>query len=374
MRDRGKIRKIFPGGNTRNGFHSFFDYITGDNYNKRYIIKGGPGAGKSTFMSRIGRHMLEYGFDLEQYHCPTDPDSLDAIAIPELGVALLDGTAPHVVEPRNPGITDHIIWLGDYWDQSKLMESKDEILELNRRADKLFRMAFSCLKEAGVAYDEWKSYAQDDFNEQEYQKALRQVMDDIYKDSLNRTFDRPRHSHFFAAAISGKGVYNFTDGLIEPAYKVYAFSGMPGSGVRRAIGRIVQQAEELGIRTQQFHCPIDIGELDLVIMPELKSVVVNTDQLLGGNSSPSDYKHLVSHINFDDFLNYRTICQFAQEIEQSKDRFHHLINRAIDFISRAKATHGQIEKYYIDAMDFQRVDGKRAEVLQDIMKLINNQG
>ena len=90
-------------------------------------------------MSGIKQHMLEQGFEVEEYPCATDPDSLDAIFIPEIGVALLDGTAPHAIEPRNPGITDDIIWLGEYWDKKKLMESKYEILKLSKKAGKLFK-------------------------------------------------------------------------------------------------------------------------------------------------------------------------------------------------------------------------------------------
>ena len=369
MSNKGKIKKMFPGGNTAKGFHSFFDYITGDNYIKRYIIKGGPGAGKSTFMSGIGGYMLEHGFDVVEYHCATDPDSLDAISIPELGVALLDGTAPHAIDPRNPGITDDIIWLGDYWDDSKLMEPKDEILKLNKKAAKLFKMAFSHLKEAGVAYDEWRSYVQDDFNVGEYNVALKQVIEDLFKNVTDRVYSKVRHGHFFASAISGKGVYNYTDSLIEPTYKVYAFSGMPGSGAKKAIGRIAQEAEELGISTQQFHCPIDVDELDMLIIPELNSVVVNINQVLSGNNSFFDYNQIEAYINFDDYLNYRTIYEFTDDMEQAKQRFHHLIDRTIDLISRAKATHGQIERYYVEAMDFKRVDARRKEILEEVLRL-----
>ena len=67
------------------GFHSF-DYIIGGDYVQTLYNKRGPGAGKSTFMAGIGSHMLDLGFDLVEYRCPTDPDSLDAISIPELGL------------------------------------------------------------------------------------------------------------------------------------------------------------------------------------------------------------------------------------------------------------------------------------------------
>lgn len=369
MGSKGKTRKLFPGGNTAKGFYSFFQYILGDNYTKRFILKGGPGVGKSTFMRGIGDYMLEHGFDVEEYHCPTDPDSLDAISIPKIGVALLDGTAPHIIEPQNPGITDDIVWLGDFWDGARLLESKDEIIKLRKKASKLFEIAFSHLKEAGIAYDEWKSYVYDDFNEKNYNLAVRQVIEQIFENRENGDHKQVRHTHFFASAISGKGVYNYTENLIEPYHRIYAFSGMPGSGSNRAIGRIAKEAEELGFSTQQYHCPLSVDELDMLIIPELDSVVVHIDQILSGEKMFFDCNRIEAYVYFDDYLSHETINEFAHDIEQAKKRIYSLVERAIDLISRAKAVHGEIEEYYVEVMDFEGVDIKRREILEEIIKL-----
>ncbi|MGI5850855.1 MAG: hypothetical protein GX340_01290 [Clostridiales bacterium] len=371
MNSRGKVKRVFPGGNTPMGFHSFFDYIIWGDYVRRYIIKGGPGAGKSTFMTGIETHMLDLGFDVVEYRCPTDPDSLDAISIPELGIALLDGTSPHTVDPRNPGITDDIIWLGQYWDDTILAKYREEILQLNKRGARMFKSAYNHLREARVAYDEWRSYAEDDFDEGEYNSVLGKVMVDFFKGYEDLSPRAAHHTHIFATAISGKGVYNYTDCLVEPSHKVYAFSGRPGSGVGRAIGRLARQAEELGLSTQQFHSPIDIDELDILILPHLNRVLVNVNQILGNDNSLLQDRSFETHIDFDDYLKdkNKTVLEFADDMEAAKKRFYHLIDRAVDFISRAREVHGQLERYYIEAMDFDGVNAKREEVLREILRL-----
>ncbi len=372
MSSKGKVRRVFPGGNTPMGFHSFFDYIIGGDYVKGYIIKGGPGAGKSTFMAGIGSHMLDLGFNLVEYRCPTDPDSLDAISIPELGIALLDGTSPHTVDPRNPGITDDIVWLGQYWDETILAKYKEEILQLNKRGARLFKSAYNHLREARIAYDEWRSYVEDDFNEKEYNSVLRQVMIDLFKGYEDFSTREAHHTHFFATAISGKGIRNYTNSLVEPDHKVYAFSGRPGSGVGKAISRLAQKAEDLGLSTQQFHSPIDIGELDILILPQLKRVLVNVNQVLGNNILILGDRSFESYIDFDDYLMNKSILEFADDMGAAKKRFYHLIDRAVDFISRAREVHGQLERYYIEAMDFNEVNAKREEVLREILRLSEN--
>ena len=48
-------------------------------------------------MKKIGEQFLHMGYNLEFMHCSSDSESLDGIVIPAKKVALLDGTAPHVV-------------------------------------------------------------------------------------------------------------------------------------------------------------------------------------------------------------------------------------------------------------------------------------
>lgn len=44
---------------------------------------------------------------------PANPDSLDGVAVPHAGLLILDGTAPHIVDPEIPGARDSIINLGE---------------------------------------------------------------------------------------------------------------------------------------------------------------------------------------------------------------------------------------------------------------------
>ena len=59
------------------------------------ILKGGPGCGKSSLMRAVGAAAEERGLQVEYIRCSGDPDSLDAILLPEKKTAIVDGTAPH---------------------------------------------------------------------------------------------------------------------------------------------------------------------------------------------------------------------------------------------------------------------------------------
>ena len=88
--------------------------------NRIFILKGGPGTGKSSLMKDAGTVWSEKGYDIEFLHCSSDPDSVDGVIITSLQVAIVDGTAPHVIEPKLPGAVEEYINLGEAWDSKAL--------------------------------------------------------------------------------------------------------------------------------------------------------------------------------------------------------------------------------------------------------------
>ena len=90
--------QYFLGANAPTGFYSLYDHLLSPEEARAiYILKGGPGCGKSTLMRKIGAWAEKSELETEYIICSGDPDSLDAVLLPQLGVAIVDGTAPHVV-------------------------------------------------------------------------------------------------------------------------------------------------------------------------------------------------------------------------------------------------------------------------------------
>lgn len=88
--------RYFLGSNSARGFYSLYRGLTDPGGGEfLWIIKGGPGCGKSSFMKKIGAAAAKAGLAVEYIHCSGDPDSLDAVRIPQLKTAYMDGTAPH---------------------------------------------------------------------------------------------------------------------------------------------------------------------------------------------------------------------------------------------------------------------------------------
>ena len=99
----GIYATFFPGGNTLSWilFHNY-DYLVKPGVLRKIILKGGPGVGKSTFMKKVGKYFEAIGVNVEYHWCSSDNNSLDGVVIGDHTVCLLDGTAPHIVDPQFP--------------------------------------------------------------------------------------------------------------------------------------------------------------------------------------------------------------------------------------------------------------------------------
>lgn len=140
------VAKRFFGAFSSDGLVEFIPELTDDL--KRYLIKGQPGTGKSTFMRGILAKALELGYDVDEYQCSLDPESLDMIVIPELDVCFFDATAPHEYEASRP--RDEIIDLYRDFTTAVTVEeaAADTVTDIAKRYYEQIDLAKTALKNA----------------------------------------------------------------------------------------------------------------------------------------------------------------------------------------------------------------------------------
>ena len=119
---------FFLGANAPTGFYSLYDQLpSGHDARRLFLLKGGAGCGKSTLMGKVAQRLEEVGEEVEYIRCSGDPGSLDAVIFPRLGAAIVDATAPHVIEPQLPGVVESYVNLGDCYDHAALVPLRQEI-------------------------------------------------------------------------------------------------------------------------------------------------------------------------------------------------------------------------------------------------------
>ncbi|WP_052090928.1 PRK06851 family protein [Desulfosporosinus sp. HMP52] len=359
------VRKMFPGAVTSQGFYSYYNYIIESDALHIFVIKGGPGVGKSTFMKKIAESMLKMGYDLEYHCCSSDNNSIDGLVIPSLRVALLDGTAPHIVDPKNPGAVDEIINLGEYWDESVIQKAKSKIMGCNYRNSRYFQAAYFALKEAQIALEEWEFYVKEFQNWQAVNQMTLNIEKMIFPAGKG---GNGKERHLFAWSHTPQGKVQYIDTLLNDVSTLYTLEGQPGTGKSTFLSRIAERGIAYGLDVEYYHNILEPAKLDLIIIPELHlamSVV----------SEPYEYTPKFSGqqltLDFDQSVNKAGLADFASDIEDCRERLIKNIGRAIKNSSRAKATHDLLETYYVAAMDFPAIEKKRQEIEDRILTMID---
>ena len=147
----------FAAANTSRGFVSFYPACFGDeDILRMYMVKGGPGTGKSRFLGDVAGAAVRQGWQAQYYYCSSDPGSLDGVILshPTKGrIALADATPPHVMEPMLPGVRDIIVNLGDFWNRETLAQHARQIRTLAGYKQQGFARAYDYLHTAGTLLD-----------------------------------------------------------------------------------------------------------------------------------------------------------------------------------------------------------------------------
>jgi hypothetical protein len=362
---KGNIRRMFPGGNTSMGFFSYYDYILDQEEARKIIIlKGGPGVGKSTFMKSIGMEMADRGFDIEFMHCSSDNNSLDGVVIPEIKAAILDGTAPHVVDPKNPGAVDEIINLGDFWDEDGIIKNRQEILEENRKTGRLFSRAYRYLKAAALFHEDIKIINNWALDMAKINEAAHDIIKELFNNkNISKKVGKQRR--LFASAITPAGLKNYLETVLTPD-NVYAIKGKSGTGTEILLDRVCSEAVQRGFYTESYYCALNPGKIEHLVIPEM-----NVSFTTRNNYHNADIAGFKKY-DFDEFLDKTVISSHSEVLQYNSSMFEALLAKVVDTIKDAKAAHDLMEKHYIPNMDFEAVTKCRETTLKKILGYANH--
>ena len=344
------IKNYFTCANSSKGFCNFFDSNL-QGLNNLYILKGGPGTGKSTLMKKIGAHFYDLGYDIEFIHCSSDADSLDGVIIPKLSVGIVDGTAPHVIEPTAPGAIEEYVNLGVAWDRQLLKPHTADILALKYQIGHCYDVLYQSYAEALGIHDEWESIyiAEMDFNKA---PLLRQYICDTL---LN--FEKQDHTavvkHRFFGASTPTGSTDYIQNLTEDLSKRYFIKGRPGTGKSTLLKQMAAHCEELGYDIEIYHCSFDPDSLDMLLIPSKGICFFDS-------TAPHEYfpnKPTDEIIDMYDALVTKVTDEKNEAaLKEISNRYKQTIKKGTDALGLAKQFHDQLEQFYIDAVDFDIIE------------------
>ena len=335
----------FLGANTPVGFISFFDelYNPYDN-SSAYIIKGGPGTGKSTLMKKVAKECEQKGLATEKVYCSSDPDSLDGIIVPDLGISIADGTSPHTLEPKFPGACENIINTGAFWDKRKLKERADEIRSLTLENSIHHRRSVKYLAAAGSIAEEniriTSAYID------------RDKIDSFAMRFAMRELSRKKDSHpgrkikRFISALTPKGQVFLDEGIKALASRIIAIDDEYSCASSLLLDTIGEIAVKNGYDVIFCHCPLKPRmQCEHIIIPEKNLALIT---VRSAHKTKIEYDRIIHTKRFfrDGINEHMTYLRFNRRLMRE------LIEEAIAALKDAKRTHDKLEKIYVEAMDF----------------------
>lgn len=347
----GSIRHMFAGGNTPLGFFSYYRYVIDNQHaNSIFILKGGPGTGKSTLMRKTGLELARQGYDIEFMHCSSDNNSLDGVVVPKLKSAVIDGTAPHIVDPVYPGAVDEIINLGQYWKVEGIRESKDDIIRTNKTIKENYQHAYRYLRAASCLKEDTEAILERALDKGRESVFIHELRLSLFGQGIPSRVPGKQRC-LFAAAITPNGFTDYLDSLCS-GNRIIRLYSPSGSSTGRILESLKDEAMARGYDIETYFCPMDPQRIEHMVIPSLKASVITANEYQDISGSGNDE---CTTFNMNDFLDSKTLEHYDNHLYFNRINSGTLIQKAVESIAASKACHDTLEKYYIKSMDFEEL-------------------
>lgn len=352
---------FFAGANTPSGFVSLFDGLY-DPYGDwvMYIIKGGPGTGKSSFMRKVAAALEKKGLFVERLVCSSDPSSLDAIRIPSIHACIADGTSPHVMEPKFPGAVEEIVNLGAYWDAEQLHADAEEIRRIATVNAALHQRASRFLSAAGAVLDDNRRLLLESVDTGKIRNYASRF--------AAREFGTPGghvglESRRYLSGVTPDGIVIQYGTIAALCPRVIALDDEYGivSGCLLKLLRSYAVADGYDVIT--CACPMASAEnVEHLLIPELGLCLFTENAFHPAADEPTRRIHARRFMDMSVVKEHRCRLKFNQRAGGE------LLGEAVSLLYQAKKTHDELESHYVAAMDFTHVDAQAATLTNKLLR------
>lgn len=341
MDNQYKVR-FFLGANTGDGFHSLYDgFVDCAGGDFLWVIKGGPGCGKSNFMMHIVQAAENAGLEVEYILCASDPDSLDGIYLPKLRTAYVDGTAPHVLDSPLPGAGSLYLDLGAFYDSEALIPWLGEIAELFANYQALYARSYDLLAAAArVTPERLPNLRRSELLHSVRRRAERIAARELGQRRGGGTFKRR-----FLSANTCSGHIFLWETVAAMCERVFTLDNELGLAPV-FLDTILEAAAERNLDVvlcPNSLCP-EIPEALLLPACSLGFVAVSPGHEYGG--------HVSRHIRLDAMADREAFRELRPEFRRCARLRNELMRAAADSLAGAKALYDGLETIYANHVDY----------------------
>ena len=334
--------EYFAASNSAQGFVSYYPQIF-SRADYLYIIKGGPGTGKSSLMKRIARCREACGDTVEYYYCSSDHTSLDGILIfgGDRVIGVIDGTPPHAKEPELPGVKDEIINLGEFWNRDLLLMQKNEIVSLSAKKSAAYRKAYDYLRCCGNLSATVESLIGSIADQKKLDAAVGRLCESLELD------DGECHALPMCLEAVGMRGRATLDSFEKNAARLYKVGDLYGIG-NLFLGKLSDKLMTKNITLRVSYDPISPQKINGLFINETRYAFV----LTGNKDEECDTSREGKYVNPKRFVSADQLKGVRSEIRYAKRLFNDSLDGALHALGEARVYHFLLEDIYKKAMDF----------------------
>lgn len=347
--------RFYLGANSPDGFYGYFQKAYAPGW-QVWLIKGGPGSGKSTLMRRVTE--LSAG-QWEEIHCSSDPDSLDAVICAEKKVMLADATAPHAMEAVNPGCVEQLVDMGAGFDVPKLRRNAEAIRLLHDKNKALHRRAVHYLAAAAQVQQVRMEQAECGMDAAAVRRAARLWVEqqDLCPEKHGAEQQRG------LCAVTPDGILCFRDTPEILCGRVCAVQDDWGTAAVLFIQEVRAALLRQSIGFITCCCSIfPQSKPEHLLMPNSRTALVTSNQ-----AHPFASESCTGVDLRDMYGVHRPGTQ--EELRRMLAQETQLLETASGCMYQARLVHDELERYYIDAMDFSLAQQTAEEIAEQIVSV-----
>jgi len=349
----GKIT-YFAGGNTENGFASSYGEIADETTLDRiYVIKGGPGTGKSTLMKRVAGAAENEGYCVEYYLCGSDMTSLDCIVI-DGRIAMLDGTSPHVRDMIYPGAKSELVDISSYWDKKALEAQKDRIVNCSALKSAEYASAYRYLKAVASVEADMIAASGKIFNREKALGYIKRFIKSIGKPRKDSSSVTNRYTH--GVTMIGAGKVNT---ICDMGCVRIAVNDTFGASVH--FMKLLKDAlESAGYSITVGYIPVS-GHISGIYIKDA-DVSITVGERRDGDKT----------INMTRFILDEEARHYKGRIRLAAKCREECMIEALSSLSRASVHHFALEEIYRPTMDFESLEKQMKKLGEEIPVRLSN--
>ncbi len=343
----------FAGANTSRGFVGAYPALVREGeLDRLYILKGGSGTGKSTLIRNCAERARLAGAQVTMLLCSSDPASADGVILVGKNgrrAAVVDGTAPHTMDPTLPGAVGEIVSLGECWQTAVLTAARSEIGHHTAEKQAAYRLAYRYLAAYGEITDAARALLSECVLKDKMTAAVRRLTAGIPK---GKAF---REEILYTSAVSMRGLYRLS-----------TFGQLAGReiSVLDAYGSASFFWDALRDTAAERRCTVYFAPAPGETKTSFEAYLPESGAAFRTVFEREEDGGAV--VNMQRFLDRRALAAVRGRLRFADRCREMLMTGALEALGRAREHHFALEEIYKTAMDFTAVEEIGVRIAQKI--------